>query len=146
VQTTTVWGWIGAICTGLGLAASATGCGRPPDRTVWNLQAPDPADRIRALQQIAAHGKLESDPAVVAAVVERLDDEDEAVRFFAAAALIRLTGERLGYRPFDPPEVRRVAVDRWRARLRRMAATSASAKSGEAAAGSAPNGANTGGP
>ncbi|MCH7812640.1 MAG: hypothetical protein IID40_01335 [Planctomycetes bacterium] len=51
-------------------------------------------------------------------MVDRLDDEDAAVRFYAVAALARLTGRRFGYRAFDPAERRRVAVDRWRLYLR----------------------------
>jgi hypothetical protein len=58
------------------------------------------------------------DPAVVVALVDRLEDEDQGVRFFAISALDRLTGRRFGYRAHDPARARETAVERWRRHLR----------------------------
>lgn len=82
------------------------------------FESPDPADRIRAIRRFADEPAGASRSTVTVALVDRLDDEDAAVRFYAAAALARMTGRRLGYRAFDPAEIRRVAVDRWRVYLR----------------------------
>jgi hypothetical protein len=43
-----------------------------------------------------------------------LEDEDEAVRFYAILALEKLTGTRRGYRYGDPVDLRRRAIERWR--------------------------------
>ena len=55
-----------------------------------------------------------SDRSAVPALVDRLEDEDEAVRFYAILALERLTGTRLGYDYGAPEMERRAGVDRWR--------------------------------
>ena len=97
-----------------GMLVGLLGCGPRPDATAVRLEEPDPDDRIRAI--VVATRQAEEDPGadVTAALVDRLDDEDDAVRFFAIGALDRLTGRRFGYRAYDPVEVRRLAVERWR--------------------------------
>ena len=89
------------------------GCASGGDRRTVSLEAADPSDRIRAIVAAANNGggDLRS---TVAALVDRLEDEDEAVRFYAIAGLDRLTGQRMGYRAYAPPPRRRVAVERWR--------------------------------
>jgi hypothetical protein len=100
----------------IGLLALAAGCGPGGDRRRIELEAADPADRVRAI--IAAVEDDGADPRwAVAALVDRLDDEDKAVRFYAIAGLDRLTGQRLGYRSYDPAGRRRLAIERWRAYL-----------------------------
>jgi hypothetical protein len=47
-------------------------------------------------------------------MVELLMADDDLVRFMAIAGLEDLTGETLGYRIFDPPEVRYEAILKWR--------------------------------
>ncbi len=81
------------------------------------LEAADPQDRIRAIVEVTEHASPEEAGDTTAALVDRLDDEDVAVRFFAIRALDHITGRRFGYRAFDPVGVRRVSVDRWRAYL-----------------------------
>jgi hypothetical protein len=96
--------------------ALAAGCGPGGERRRIELEAADPADRVRSI--IAAVEDEEADPRwAVAALVDRLDDEDGAVRFYAIAGLDRLTGQRLGYRAYDPACRRRSAIERWRAYL-----------------------------
>ena len=78
-----------------------------------SLEAADPADRIRAI--VATVRQADADPRAAApALVDRLEDEDEAVRLFAIAALARLTGTRRGYAAYEPANRRRAAVERWR--------------------------------
>ncbi len=47
-------------------------------------------------------------------LVDRLEDEDSAVRFAAIIALDKLTGKRLGYKYGGSLETRSAAVARWR--------------------------------
>jgi hypothetical protein len=51
---------------------------------------------------------------LLSALVEDLGDRDESVRFVAAIALRRLTGQDLGYRSYAPPAAREEAIVRWR--------------------------------
>ncbi len=55
------------------------------------------------------------DKAAVPHIVDRLEDEDDGVRFFAILALDRITGERFGYDYAKPVKERAAAVKRWRA-------------------------------
>ncbi|MCP4247263.1 MAG: hypothetical protein GY778_09470 [bacterium] len=100
-----------------GLAVWIGGCGPSLAARPVRFESSDPADRIRAIRQFADEPAGTSRSTATVALVDRLDDEDAAVRFYALAALARLTGRRFGYRPFDPPEIRRIAVDRWRVYL-----------------------------
>jgi hypothetical protein len=104
----------------VGLLPLAGACGPGSDRTYAGFEALDPADRIRAVK---AGGGETVDPTLVVALVDRLDDEDAGVRFFAIAALQDLTGRRLGYWAHDPARVRQAAVDRWRRYLSDRAAS-----------------------
>ncbi|HEY3245353.1 MAG TPA: HEAT repeat domain-containing protein [Phycisphaerae bacterium] len=101
------------------LMLAAGGCGPETGRLRAQLESRVPGERVQAAVALAQRGDRESVPALV----ERLEDEDAAVRFFAILALQRLTGERRGYDYADPPERRRAAVLRWRAYLRESAAT-----------------------
>lgn len=98
----------------LGLLPLVVGCGPRATPPGALLEAPDPAERIWAIKTAGEAGGDRPGPTFVVALVDRLDDEDDGVRFFAIAELARLTGRRLGYRAHDPARVRRVAVDRWR--------------------------------
>ncbi len=86
------------------------------------LHSPDPAARIRAIRQAAENG----DRAVLPLLVDRLEDEDEAVRFYAIAALTRMTGTDMGYKYYKPFPERLAAVKRWRHYAREQATAGAS--------------------
>jgi len=87
----------------------ASGCGPAP--TVGKgLRAEEPAQRIRAIGRVVRHNEREKIPLLV----DRLDDEDEAVRFYAIAALKQMTGKDLGYRGAEALYRRDRAVARWR--------------------------------
>ena len=75
-----------------------------------NIQSADAAERIRAIKKAADTG----DVTAVPLIVDRLEDEDQAVQFFAILALERLTGKRLGYEVGQPSTERVAAIDRWR--------------------------------
>ncbi|MFH0981326.1 MAG: HEAT repeat domain-containing protein [Planctomycetota bacterium] len=74
------------------------------------LESTDPALRVWAIVQAAERG----DESAVPLLVDRLEDEDEGVRFYAILALDRLTGTRLGYRYGASEGERCTSVDRWR--------------------------------
>jgi len=75
-----------------------------------DIQSSEAGQRILAIK---AAGDAR-DRSAVPALVDRLDDEDEAVRFFAILALERITGTRMGYDFGAPADKRVAAIDRWR--------------------------------
>lgn len=78
------------------------------------LDSPDPAARIRAIRQVTA----KQDHNAIPLLVDRLEDEDEAVRFYAIGALSRMTGTDMGYKYYQPRRERLPAVRRWRQYVR----------------------------
>ncbi len=70
----------------------------------------DPHTRLAAAQALAPLDR----PAAWAALLDGLEADDLAVRMHAAESLAGLTGERLGYAPYAPPEQRGPAVQRWK--------------------------------
>jgi hypothetical protein len=74
------------------------------------IQSADPAVRIRAI----IHATRTKDAKATPLIVDRLEDEDEAVRIVAIESLKQLTGKDFGYKAYDPPYVRSAAVERWR--------------------------------
>jgi len=93
------------------------------------IQSADPASRVRAIIRAAEM----SDQAAVPLIVDRLEDEDEAVRAMAIMALKKLTGQDLGYRAFDPLRQRTESAQRWRqwlkgGKIERPATRSATSK------------------
>lgn len=84
------------------------GCGPPTDRA--NIQSADAQTRAAAIKAAAQRG----DKRAVPMIVGRLEDEDQAVRFFAIQGLQQLTGQTLGYLYYKPPGTQRDAIRRWR--------------------------------
>ncbi len=75
-----------------------------------SMQSNEPYTRVASIQQAAAKG----DASALPHLVDRLDDEDAAVRFAAILALERLTGRRFGYRYGGTQERRGESIARWR--------------------------------
>jgi HEAT repeat protein len=92
------------------VAPSLTGCGPPATPYPAALQSQRPEERIRAIKR-AGETK---DRSVIGILVDRLEDEDEAVRLYAILALEKLTGTRLGYDYAAREGERARAVKRWR--------------------------------
>lgn len=90
----------------MGLNGCAVGGGRPRG----SLESPDPSQRVAAI----VHAAQRNDESAVPLLVDRLEDEDEAVRFCAILALDKLTGTRLGFEYGAPAAERRASVERWR--------------------------------
>jgi hypothetical protein len=85
------------------------GCFRAP-KAPRLIDHYDPVIKIPAIK-IKAEAQDES---VVPQLVEELDNDDPAVRFYAIRALEELTGQTLGYRYYDDDLERRPAVESWR--------------------------------
>ena len=90
------------------LASSCSPVVRP------NLTSADPQARINAAVQAGNAGDREAVPLLV----DLLEDDDGAVRFFAVLSLEKITGTRRGYDYAAPAWRRAVAVRRWRDWLR----------------------------
>ena len=100
------WTWLGLVVAGIS-------CARP-----WTYQAnfnsDDVNERILAIRQAGQ----EKNQSAVPLLVDRLEDEDAAVRFFAILALERITGHRLGYEYRQPDAMRAKSVEIWREYLK----------------------------
>lgn len=104
-------GW--AVC-------AAAGCGPAGGAAdLTRLESADPTERVKAIIQLTDQVGADQDASrtLQAALVDRLEDEDKAVRMFAIAGLDRLTGQRFGYAAFHGPQRRLQAVQRWRSYL-----------------------------
>ena len=87
------------------------GCESPgAERGTAGLESSNPAARIMAIKQ-AVDSK---DTTAISRLVDCLQNEDESVRFYAVAALRRITGTDRGYDYKDSPQLRQAAVKRWR--------------------------------
>lgn len=111
--------WLWMFSGGFAVLFFVSGCsGRIGMRTFENdIQSPDPSVRIKAVIY-AANAR---DARAIPLIIDRLEDEDEAVRISAIESLRQMTGQDLGYRSFDPPYLRGQAVARWRHWLKEMA-------------------------
>ena len=95
------------------VSTCAAACGCFP-REQQRIGANDPTSNIPAIQD-AARGK---DYQAVPGLVRQLESDDPAVRFYAIEALEKLTGQTCGYRYYDDPDDRRLAVGRWKQWIR----------------------------
>ncbi|MCK6484049.1 MAG: HEAT repeat domain-containing protein [Phycisphaerae bacterium] len=93
---------------GLAVLICAPACTAPV--TTADIQSPDAERRLLAVRAAAQRGDRQALPLIV----DRLEDEDAAVRFSAILALERLTGQRMGYQYSRPPETQSEAIRRWR--------------------------------
>lgn len=84
------------------------GCSAPARRATFDSD--DPSERSAALVRAAAT----DDTSSIGAVIEMLDSGDPVVRMLAGRALLRMTGETMGYDYAAPSAERALAVARWR--------------------------------
>ncbi len=104
------------LSAGFGLFAGS-GCVSRVDALTRQLESKDPAERIRAIHSIGEDRVDELLPVLV----NRLDDEDVAVRLYAIVALEKLTGQRLDYEYAAESSRRRDAVVNWRRYIEKRA-------------------------
>ncbi len=104
--------WVGLrVLTGAVVVAAMLSClaCQPPRAAEGGFESADPASKIYAIQRA---GEMR-DAGAVPQLIAQLDSDDPAVRMYAIIALGKITGERKGYSPYDPPHQRMAAVDRW---------------------------------
>lgn len=95
----------------------------PPGLTLAErLQDADEIVRVRAIVEAAEQNRVD----VVPLLVDRLEEDSQAVRFYAIQALVRLVGTDHGYDYTATFAQRREAIQRWRSAIM--------AESGDAAA------------
>jgi hypothetical protein len=95
--------WAAPLCLAL------IGCaGAKPNRA--DISSDDSNERIRAIK---AAGEAK-DVHAVPLIVDRLEDEDSAVRFFAIIALEKITGQRFGYDYSKAGRDRAASIVLWR--------------------------------
>lgn len=97
-------------------------CGNPMPPYPTGIHNADPGVRIRSIKMAGDR----QDRATLPLLVERLEDEDEAVRLFAIIAIEKITGTRLGYEYRKPAVERARAVKRWRQYLQQETTPAAS--------------------
>jgi hypothetical protein len=99
----------------LGGAAVGPGCSSTSapatGDVLLDLRHEDPRVRSQAAKAAVEGNRRDAIPLLV----RNLSDPDGAVRLFNAIALRKLTGVDHGYRPYDPPDVREVAIAEWKA-------------------------------
>lgn len=118
--------WLALIWVAVsGLATLACGCAeQTPYPAALNSLRPD--ERARA----AIHAAEIGDRDVIGILVDRLEDPDEGVRFYAILALEKLTGTRMGYDYRVSSNQRRRAVQEWRRYLTEQTNAAASRPAG----------------
>lgn len=99
------------------------GCTQKDASPARRLEAQDASERISAIielteraQAVPAEHRSERRESLIPLLVDRLDDEDEGVRFYAILALEKLTGTRLGYDYRASASTRREGIRRWQRR------------------------------
>ncbi len=90
-----------------GLVCAAVGCS--PPRGARHVTDPDPSVKIPAIRVVAK----DKDRHAIPTLVEDLSSDDPAVRFYAIEALIRLTGDSMGYNYYASDTDREISVKRW---------------------------------
>ena len=91
-----------------------SGCVADDAKLYQKFQAEDPSLRIEAALEAARAGDHKALPYLV----DRLEDSEPDVRFFSFQALKEITGKTMGWKYYDRPEQRAVAVSKWRQWLR----------------------------
>jgi len=98
-----------AIVAWAALATAAASIGCQPSISEGGFDSPNPAAKLYAIQRAGE----QRDADAVPELISQLDSDDPAVRMYAIIALEKITGERKGYSPYDPPHQRMQAVERW---------------------------------
>jgi hypothetical protein len=93
------------------LSSLAAGCsGTTGPQTVAN---PDPGVKVPIIRAAVDR----HDTSVIPQLIDDLNDDDPAIRFYANDGLQKLTGQDFNYRFYDDADARKPSIDRWRAWL-----------------------------
>jgi hypothetical protein len=90
------------------LAGWCAGCDAPKIKPV--LTDPDPSVKIPAI----ALAVKQHDCSAIPVLVQNLESDDPAIRFYSNDGLRKLTGLDFGYLYYADEETRRPAVEKWR--------------------------------
>ncbi|MFA5863652.1 MAG: HEAT repeat domain-containing protein [Phycisphaerae bacterium] len=115
-----ITGWVLILAAGMFVVFFTSGCSiRSLGMANYtrDIQSPDPCIRMKAV----IYAGNSKDKRAIPLLVDRLEDEDEAVRVAAIESLKQITGQDFGYRCFDPPYVRAKAVQQWRQWMKEQA-------------------------
>ena len=119
----------------LGLAVllvlpAAGGCALSRPAFPQNLYSPRVQDRVQGARMAADYSYPSAGDrrAVMLMLVDRLRDDDSAVRFAAIMALEQMTGSRRGYLYYAPFERREPAVLRWQRYVEAMGSDAATSR------------------
>jgi hypothetical protein len=85
-------------------------CAGCQDRGPVSIHSDDPDLKINAIQRDAATNNKQD----IATMVEDLNSDDPAMRFYSIEALRRLTREDFGYRYYENDDQRAPAIARWK--------------------------------
>lgn len=109
-----------AVC----LLLAMGGCRPAPLKFPASLNSPYPDERVRAARTAVDYPYTDERDrrTAIELLVGRLDDDDEAVRFFSIIALEKMTGTRRGYEYHAPLHERLRAVEVWRRYLEQESA------------------------
>jgi hypothetical protein len=105
--------YLKALCVPVGwlLISAMSGCAEPqPAPVISDLESSNPDLKIRAIKW-AGENKIES---AIPLLVDRLQEQDSSVRFFAICALKKITGTDLDYDYKADARQRAEAVKKWR--------------------------------
>jgi hypothetical protein len=84
------------------------GCSSPPIKPVLN--DPDPSVNIPAIELAVKN----HDRSAIPLLIQNLDNDDPAVRFYANDALKKLTSLDFDFLYYQDEDTRRAAVERWK--------------------------------
>lgn len=102
------------VCWPIIIITLLIGCDSPkPLGGLADLEHPDPTVRIKAIKWAGENRNHDAVPLLV----DRLQEQDRSVRFFAIMALRRITGDDLGYDYKANPAQRADAIKKWRQSL-----------------------------
>jgi hypothetical protein len=98
-------------------AVVLAGAGCQDPRGPVSITSDDPDLKIQAMKQDAVHPRQADTPKLV----ESLQSDDPAIRFYAVQALRRITHDDFGYRFYDDDDQRAPATAKWQAWLKKQA-------------------------
>jgi len=100
---------IARYCFVLGLSVVFLGCAasNPPDK--GGFKSENTSSRLYAIRKAGE----ERDFSAVPHLIELLDSSDPAERLLTIKALEKITGERLGYSPYQTSRERQESIQRW---------------------------------
>ena len=96
-------------CLLLWSAAVVPGGCSGPSADAGGFDNPNPSAKMYAIMEAGRQRDVEAIPDLI----EQLNSDDPAVRMLAIHALDRITGKRLGYNAYDPPNERQESIERW---------------------------------